>query len=391
MAKSRSFFGLRRGSTKSHTYQVLNGAQITKDRVVSVRNPQTEKQIYQRLVFLTVAGATKLLKPIINHSFENKAYGEESVRHFRSINLNKMRSLAAIWAGAMDAGGEVQNNIWLGKRGVTQLIPNSYIIADGSLATPKLFTDVAPSGGQIRINVPTLTMQIAGTEESGEKYVTLGQLMASFLGLRDSNEQLSMVCILRANPTGSDPSLYAYTFEDNTIGESIAYTTFTAVRVYLDTSIDLNTHILLTDTEGGLLSNASEVVADAITAALGQSSESDQMFVNMLNDVIASGNLNLDGSEVSYENENTVIDSYFEDSEGAGHVYAAGVVRSRLNGTKWLRSKTELTLATPTLTNNFGLYPGIAAAAWQEEVSLGNDGRFLNGGGVADQIGESFR
>ena len=32
MAKSPNFFGLRRGSTKSQTFSVVDGNQITKDR-----------------------------------------------------------------------------------------------------------------------------------------------------------------------------------------------------------------------------------------------------------------------------------------------------------------------------------------------------------------------
>ena len=38
MAKSSGYFGLRRGSTKSHTFSVLNGKQITKDRVEGGNN-----------------------------------------------------------------------------------------------------------------------------------------------------------------------------------------------------------------------------------------------------------------------------------------------------------------------------------------------------------------
>ena len=33
MATSKTYFGLRHGSTKSHTYSVVNGKQVTKDRV----------------------------------------------------------------------------------------------------------------------------------------------------------------------------------------------------------------------------------------------------------------------------------------------------------------------------------------------------------------------
>lgn len=38
MAKSANYFGLRKGSTKSHTFSVVDGKQITKDRVEGCKN-----------------------------------------------------------------------------------------------------------------------------------------------------------------------------------------------------------------------------------------------------------------------------------------------------------------------------------------------------------------
>lgn len=88
MAKSKAFFGLRRGSTKSHTYQVYRGEQVTKDRVTKVSNPQTSKQGAQRLRLAMVASAAARLEGIVNHSFEGKEYGPISVGEFRRINLS---------------------------------------------------------------------------------------------------------------------------------------------------------------------------------------------------------------------------------------------------------------------------------------------------------------
>lgn len=52
MAKSKNFFGKRKGSTKSLTFSTLsingNRTQITKDRVKYVKNPNTEAQQWQR-------------------------------------------------------------------------------------------------------------------------------------------------------------------------------------------------------------------------------------------------------------------------------------------------------------------------------------------------------
>lgn len=87
MAKSSSFFGLRRGSTKSLTFQVINGAQVTKDRVTYVKNPRSYAQATQRSKMATLADAYRALSTICDHSFESVPYGPESRRQFMSLNL----------------------------------------------------------------------------------------------------------------------------------------------------------------------------------------------------------------------------------------------------------------------------------------------------------------
>ena len=87
MAKSKSFFGLRTGSTKSLTFQVYRGEQITKDRVYRVSNPRTEAQMTQRALIPIVAAARSALKGLVDHSFEGIAYGEASLKEFSKQNL----------------------------------------------------------------------------------------------------------------------------------------------------------------------------------------------------------------------------------------------------------------------------------------------------------------
>ena len=87
MAKSKSFFGLRTGSTKSLTFQVYRGEQITKDRVYRVSNPRTEAQMTQRALIPIVAAARSALKGLVDHSFEGVAYGEASLKEFSKQNL----------------------------------------------------------------------------------------------------------------------------------------------------------------------------------------------------------------------------------------------------------------------------------------------------------------
>lgn len=87
MARSKSFFGLRSGSTKSLTFQVYRGQQITKDRVYRVSNPRSDAQMTQRALIPIVAAARSALKGLVDHSFEGVAYGEASLREFSKQNL----------------------------------------------------------------------------------------------------------------------------------------------------------------------------------------------------------------------------------------------------------------------------------------------------------------
>ena len=89
MARSSSFFGLRRGSTKSLTFQVVDGKQVTKDRVTYVKNPRSYAQATQRAKMATVADAYRALSSICDHSFESVAYGPASRRQFMSLNLSR--------------------------------------------------------------------------------------------------------------------------------------------------------------------------------------------------------------------------------------------------------------------------------------------------------------
>lgn len=94
MAQSKSFFGLRKGSTKSLTFQVLNGKQITKDRVYNVKNPQTLAQMQQRALMATAVTAYSKMKAICDHSFEGIEVGSKTMSEFIKNNIavlsNKM-------------------------------------------------------------------------------------------------------------------------------------------------------------------------------------------------------------------------------------------------------------------------------------------------------------
>ena len=120
MAKSKSFFGLRTGSTKSLTFQVNRGQQITKDRVYRVSNPRTDGQMTQRALIPIVAAARSALKGLVDHSFEGVPYGEASLREFSKQNLR---------AGALSVTSYSPNGV--SNPGFADLI-----VSNGSITVP---------------------------------------------------------------------------------------------------------------------------------------------------------------------------------------------------------------------------------------------------------------
>jgi len=86
MAKSKSFFGLRKGSTRDHTFYIQDGKQITRSRVEHVKNPRSRAQMIQRMVMTTAIAAYKCLKEICDHSWEGVEYGAKSFQRFMTMN-----------------------------------------------------------------------------------------------------------------------------------------------------------------------------------------------------------------------------------------------------------------------------------------------------------------
>ena len=123
MANSATFFGLRRGSTKSHTYSVLDGKQITKDRVEGGKNPRTPAQMSQRCMLYTIGSAYSTMKSICDHSFEGKSAGLQCMREFMSSNLKQIQICK-----------EYDNGLFgFNKYKEPGLHPGCYIISKGSL------------------------------------------------------------------------------------------------------------------------------------------------------------------------------------------------------------------------------------------------------------------
>ena len=146
MATSSTYFGLRRGSTKSHTFSVVDGKQITKDRVEGCKNPRTLAQMTQRCLVATIGAAYSGMKGICDHSFEDLTAGMQCMRKFMHENLKQIRI-------NMEYGNSLYGYC---KYQEASLVPGSYIISSGSL--PKPLVDATIDSVDVNTGKVTLTL-----------------------------------------------------------------------------------------------------------------------------------------------------------------------------------------------------------------------------------------
>lgn len=182
MAKSRSFFGLRTGSTKSLTFSVYRGTQVTKDRVTRVANPRTVAQMQQRAKVPLVAAARVALAGLVDHSFEGVPYGQASLQKFSSLNLAN---------GALNVASYPPN-------GVSNMGCADFIVSKGSLVNP-FVNDDAGMYGAGDISLPNLgAAKIFPAMKKGTKGSTVAYFANKALASNPSwkiNSQLTSLCI----------------------------------------------------------------------------------------------------------------------------------------------------------------------------------------------------
>lgn len=233
MAQSKGFFGLRKGSTKSLTFSVLDGKQITKDRVYDVKNPRTEAQMRQRMLMTTIGAAYKTLKSIADHSFEGYSSGMQCMRQFNSRNLNRFKQAAA-------AKGSVAFNEY--KDG--DINPMPFIIASGSLP-----------GFAFKFN-KTSNLEIVG-EKEGADFATAEGIYAA-LGVQ--RDDIITFCTVIGEGTTLN-GVYSYKAER-----------FNIVRLYCDKSgaVSKLADAFTISTNNDQASVSMSTTANAITIKTGE-------------------------------------------------------------------------------------------------------------------------
>lgn len=233
MAQSKGFFGLRKGSTKSLTFSVLDGKQITKDRVYDVKNPRTEAQMRQRMLMTTIGAAYKTLKSIADHSFEGYSSGMQCMRQFNSRNLNRFKQAAA-------AKGSVAFNEY--KDGDVNPMP--FILASGSLP-----------GFAFKFD-KTSNLEIVGEKEDAD--ITTAEGIYAALGVQ-RNDLITFCTVIGKGTTTN--GVYSYKAEN-----------FNIVRLYCDKSgsVTKPADAFTISTNNDQVTIAMSTTANAITIKTGE-------------------------------------------------------------------------------------------------------------------------
>lgn len=362
MAKSKSFFGLRSGSTKSHTYQVLNGQQITKDRVSSVRNPQTPRQNAQRIVFATVSQAMKFMGPVINHSFEGVAYGGKSLNRFAKLNLERLRAYSAL--DYQNSASYADALCFMTTKNISALIPNRYIMAQGSLVLdPKSANSMADD---------LLPFPNSNEIEYSEEGVTLGQVLNALYGYTRPGQQLTKCFI--ACRSGQGHNIYEYGGVPSVPGTVIPSFRFIAARLVLKDSVNWNLDV-------------HSMNEAAIKAAILDAFDTEKSDASLLDGCCAASRMTVSEGVIALDNT-TPVKNIFA-IVNPSFIAAETTILSEPYGANWLRSNAEMSIvAVPDPDHNYGLTWYEANKAWAEGPAKNADSsRYLNEGGDENQIG----
>ena len=151
------------------------GQNIARQRPASVKNPMTEGQQNQRMIFTTVQAAYKKMGTIADHSFEGYSYGAKSMARFMKLNLKALK------------GTELGVN-FKGNTGI--VAPNNFVISEGSLPSPMLSVGI------------DATTRVVNTEASVGEITDISKVtVAQFLAATGTKlgQQLTFVSVANSN------------------------------------------------------------------------------------------------------------------------------------------------------------------------------------------------
>ena len=163
-----------RGRVGSDVYSVGRDAKGKKQQIVrslaeTVSNPRTQSQMRGRMIMATIAQALAVLRPIVDHSFDNVTGSRANLAEFTSRNYALIKADIAANPNSGNRFGLVLYNERGAKRG-------QFIIADGQANVPNALT-LTKDSGLLTITLAADDLTIGGLKSvlgmTSEEYFTL--------------------------------------------------------------------------------------------------------------------------------------------------------------------------------------------------------------------------
>ena len=289
---AKTGFWLRGARGKFAGAVLAKGAdgQTIQRELVKPKNPRTNGQMAQRMIFATVASAYSQMKAICDHSFEGVQYGAKSQQAFFKEALTLMRTRAA-----NDDGNFLIPN-------VSALMANPYVISRGSLTSPK---NIAWNEDKAWIEIGNMLNPTVS-----EKVVVTAKSFCNALGI-NKGDQITLVAIVS---DADQPVIGEYA------GREYRRNKFVYGRITV--KADANDDQIVYDPTAGVWGDA--VIIEGVNG----------------------------GSTSPFEVTNVQADSMSIELTN-NKLLAFGCIRSANESNVWLRSNESLTLAKDQLIYNF--------------------------------------
>lgn len=137
--------GQARGKVGSLVFSRQNGKQVTRAKAESVRNPQTEKQVVQRIILNTISQAYSRMAAITDHSFEGKSNPSENMAAFMKRNMNDLRTKIS---RAVEAGDSFEDITNFAPIGTANFVYNPLVISMGALPKVPVISVTSGTGAK---------------------------------------------------------------------------------------------------------------------------------------------------------------------------------------------------------------------------------------------------
>lgn len=309
--------------------------------IVTPKNPRTDKQMSQRVIFATIAKAASVMKPIINHSFEGIEDGDACIKEFRKLNLYKLRNQIAY------DQQEEELNAYVAPKGYPFITPDAYIVSRGSLASPLLGLEVDDHA----VAFSAINVLLDGDD------LTVQELIQLSLGM-NPGEQLSL-CYINAQ---INDNLYYSAGE--MAGEKCYENAFGSRRIVFigDSNTAAWNHSVFNNNTFDL---------DTVKAVIDWSKTDTVLF----DKIFGRMNVVAEDDEIHIDTTSVVVDS--------ASTKAAALIRSQMKSDgSWLYSNATMFLCSPDAdAHNYGLPLEDAVKTYTAGVSVGKDERpFLDEG-----------